>query len=65
SEFRFATAVAAYGQILRGGKYTGNWTYDDVRKLAAASTGNDRFGYRGEFLRLLDLAAALGTRPGR
>ncbi|WP_409559384.1 vWA domain-containing protein [Accumulibacter sp.] len=63
SEFRFATAVAAYGQILRGGKYTGNWDYGDVRKLALANTGSDKYGYRGEFLRLLDLAAALATKP--
>jgi len=65
SEFRFATAVAAYGQLLRGGKYTGSWGYGDVHKLALANTGSDRYGYRGEFLRLVDLAAALATRPGR
>ncbi|WP_291993209.1 VWA domain-containing protein [Candidatus Accumulibacter sp. ACC003] len=63
SEFRFAAAVAAYGQILRGGKYTGTWNYADVRQLAAANIGHDKYGYRGEFLRLIDLAAALGTKP--
>jgi Ca-activated chloride channel family protein len=63
SEFRFASAVAAYGQLLRGGKYTGDWRYADVRKLALANTGSDPYGYRGEFLRLLDLAAALGSKP--
>ena len=63
SEFRFASAVAAYGQLLRGGKYTGDWRYADVRKLALANTGSDKYGYRGEFLRLIDLAAALGSKP--
>ena len=63
SEFRFASAVAAYGQLLRGGKYTGDWRYADVRKLALANTGSDPYGYRGEFLRLLDLAAALASKP--
>ncbi|HRF04581.1 VWA domain-containing protein [Accumulibacter sp.] len=64
SEFRFASAVAAYGQLLRGGKYTGNWSYAEVRQLALANTGSDPYGYRGEFLRLIDLAAALGSKPG-
>ncbi|HSD37590.1 MAG TPA: VWA domain-containing protein [Rhodocyclaceae bacterium] len=62
SEFRFATAVAGYGQLLRGGKYAGQWSYADARALAAGSIGADRFGYRGEFLRLVDLAQALSTR---
>jgi Ca-activated chloride channel family protein len=61
-EMRFATAVAAFGQLLRGGQYTGGWTLADVRALAAANLGPDRFGYRGEFLRLVDLAQALATR---
>jgi Ca-activated chloride channel family protein len=61
SEFRFATAVAGFGQILRGGKYTGQWGYDDVRRLAAGSVAKDRFGYRGEFLRLVDLAKSQST----
>ena len=61
-EMRFATAVAAFGQLLRGGQYTGGWTLADVRALAAANIGPDRFGYRGEFLRLVDLAQALATR---
>lgn len=59
SEFRFATAVAGYGQLLRGGRYTGEWSYADARELAAGSLGRDRYGYRGEFLRLIDLTKSL------
>ena len=62
SEFRFATAVAGYGQLLRGGKYTGNWNYADARQLAIANLGKDRFGYRGEFLRMVDLTQALAMK---
>ena len=62
NEFRFATAVAGYGQLLRGGKYTGNWSYADARQLAAGSLGKDSFGYRGEFLRMIDLTQALATK---
>ena len=62
NEFRFATAVAGYGQLLRGGKYTGNWSYADARQLAVGSLGKDSFGYRGEFLRMVDLTQALATK---
>lgn len=59
ADFRFATAVAGFGQVLRGGRHTGGWTVNDARALAAGSVGEDRFGYRGEFLRLAGLAQAL------
>lgn len=62
TEFRFAVAIAGFGQILRGGRYTGHWTLADARALAATGLGNDRFGYRAEALRLMDLASALSTR---
>ena len=65
NEFRFATAVAGYGQLLRGGKYTGNWSYADARQLAAGSLGKDSFGYRGEFLRMIDLTQALATKENK
>ncbi|MFO1319481.1 MAG: VWA domain-containing protein [Burkholderiales bacterium] len=63
-EFRFALAVAGFGQVLRGGRYTGTWSYGDVRELARGGVGPDRFGYRGEFLRLVDVAQSLATRRG-
>ncbi len=62
NEFRFAAAIAGFGQVLRGGRYTGAWHIADARALAAASTGRDAFGYRAEALRLMDLAGALATR---
>lgn len=62
SEFRFAAAVAAFGQQLRGGKHTAEMSYADIAKLAAESRGADSFGYRGEFLRLVNLAQSLSSR---
>ncbi len=53
---RFAAAVAAFGQILRGGRHTGPYTYDDVIALAQSAKGEDRFGYRAEFVNLVRLA---------
>ncbi|HAF45639.1 MAG TPA: VWA domain-containing protein [Gallionellaceae bacterium] len=61
TEFRFAAAVAAFGQQLRGGAHTGEMGYDDIAKIAAEARGTDAFGYRGEFLRLVHLAQSLST----
>jgi Ca-activated chloride channel family protein len=55
-DVRFSVAVAAFGQILRGQPYTGNYGYDDVVSLAQTARGNDPFGYRAEFLNLVRLA---------
>jgi len=59
-DFRFATAVAGFGQLLRGGKRTGAWTWDDVLGIATAARGKDEFGYRSEFLSLVRMAKISG-----
>jgi Ca-activated chloride channel family protein len=61
NDFRFAASVAAFGQLLKGGAYTGTYTYDDVMKLARNSRGDDPFGYRSEFLQLVNLAKTLSA----
>ncbi len=53
---KFATAVAAFGQILKGGEYTGDFSYDDVIALAQSGKGADKFGYRAEFINMVRLA---------
>ena len=40
-------------------------TLADARALAAGSIGKDKFGYRGEFLRLIDLAKAQATTSAK
>ena len=52
----FSTAVASFGQLLRGDTRLGNWSYDDVLRLAQQGKGEDTFGYRAEFIRLVRLA---------
>lgn len=52
-ETGFATAVASFGQILKGGKYTGSFDYDAVIKMAQATKGADPYGYRTEFIQLV------------
>lgn len=56
---KFATAVAGFGQLLKGGKYTGTYSYDDVINMAVQSKGADEYGYRGEFINLVRLAKSL------
>jgi Ca-activated chloride channel family protein len=68
NEARFAASVAAFGQILRGGRYTGSFGYDDVIALAQGAKGKDEFGYRAEFINLARLAksaAAMEPQPRR
>ena len=59
--FRFSAAVAGFGQLLRGGKFTSDYQYNDVLELARGARGSDAFGYRGEFLSLVNLADSLAT----
>jgi len=61
--FRFSAAVAGFGQLLRGGRYATDIDYDDVANMARNARGEDLFGYRGEFLRLVNLAGSLDNRP--
>jgi len=63
-DFRFAAAVAAFGQQLRGGRYTGVFSFDDILTLAQNARGPDVSGYRGEFQTLVNLAKSLnGLHP--
>ncbi|MCB1593204.1 MAG: DUF3520 domain-containing protein, partial [Alphaproteobacteria bacterium] len=59
---RFATAVAAFGQILRGEVNIVDYKLDDVIALAQDGKGADEFGYRAEFINLVRLAKAFENR---
>lgn len=59
SDFRFASAVAMFGQLLRDSDFKGAATYDKVISLAKTSLDNDEKGYRREFIRLAETAEGL------
>jgi len=60
-DLRFAASVAGFGQLLQGGTWTGNWSYDDALALARGARGDDPHGYRGEFVHLIELAQSLSS----
>src|SRR5262249_18394407 len=45
NDFQFATAVAAFGMLLRNSAHKGAATYGSVLELAQASLGADKEGY--------------------
>lgn len=58
---RFATGVAAFAELLRGGKYSGSMTYDDVLHIVGAARGTDDFGYRMELVQMVRAAKTAGS----
>jgi len=58
-DFKFASAVAALGMILRDSPYKGNATVGSVLELAAAGKGEDKQGYRAEFIELVRMVRGL------
>ena len=59
SDFRFASEVAMFGQLLRDSDFKGTADYDKVIKLAKQGLNNDERGYRREFIRLVEAAKGL------
>ena len=54
SDFRFASAVAMFGQLLRDSDFKGEATYDKVISLAKQGLDHDDKGYKREFVRLVE-----------
>lgn len=60
---RFAASVAGFGSLLSGGRYSSDWTFDDALELARGARSKDLHGYRGEFIRLVELAQSFSEHP--
>ncbi len=60
---RFATAVAGYGELLRGDPYLDKaFSWDTVIDMANGARGKDAFGYRTEFVQLARLAKTAASQ---
>ncbi|NNC72478.1 MAG: DUF3520 domain-containing protein [Sphingomonadaceae bacterium] len=54
-DMAFATAIAAFGQRLRGDTYLGDFDFDDIRRLARSSGRTGDF-WRAQFISLTQMA---------
>ncbi len=59
---QFASAVAEFGMLLRNSSYTANSSYQAVIQRAQNSAYNDQYGYKNEFIGLVQKAASLDNR---
>jgi len=55
----FASSVVEFGMLLRKSKYKENSSYNSVIERAKAAIGTDPFGYRGEFIEIVEKAKKL------
>ncbi|MEZ2248662.1 von Willebrand factor type A domain-containing protein [Microcoleus sp.] len=62
ANFRFAAAVAAFGMVLRDSEYKGTANFDEVLRLASQAKGEDKEGYRADFLRLVESCKTLAAK---
>lgn len=58
----FASAVAEFGLWLSDSQYKGAANLESILERALLNRGDDRFGYRAEFVQLVDLVGLLGER---
>lgn len=62
ADFKFAAAVAAFGQILRDAPKKGPATLEQVVEWGRQGLADDAGGYRTEFLQLVEQARAIRAR---
>ena len=64
-DFRFVSAVAAFGMKLRGSPEAGKISWAEIQNIARGALGNDPGSYRAEFLTLVEKTKQLDNRSGR
>jgi Ca-activated chloride channel family protein len=63
--FRFATAVAQFGMLLRNSEFKGNASYEKVILQANGAIGADKEGYRTEFIKLVQNMQSLAKKHSK
>ncbi|MGM1431181.1 YfbK domain-containing protein [Sphingobacterium lactis] len=58
-DFRFATAVAEFGMLIRNSEYKQDANFDRLVARAKRAKGTDDEGYRAEFIRMAENASSL------
>jgi len=63
NNFRFASAVALFGMLLKDSKFKGDGTWATAKELATNAVGKDPFGYRAQLVWLIESAKTLQAAP--
>ncbi|NLE65115.1 MAG: VWA domain-containing protein [Elusimicrobia bacterium] len=58
-DFAWAASIAEFGMLLRDSEHKGQSSYEDVLKRAKANVGEDKFGFREEFVTLVETAQGI------
>lgn len=61
-DFRWSASVAAFGMLLRESEYIQNFSYDQVVQLAQSAKGEDKEGYRIEFINMAKSFGSIASR---
>ncbi len=61
ADFRFAAAVAMFGQLIRESDFKAEGSYDKVIALAKTALDNDEQGYKREFVRLAETVKGMAN----
>ncbi len=59
--FKFSASVAAFGMLLRDSEFKGDASYKSIMELARDGKGKDYFGYRAEFIQLVEKCGLLDS----
>jgi len=59
NDFVFASAVTEFAMLLKDSEYAGDASYYNVLERARGAKGEDRNGYRAQFVQLVELAKEL------
>nr|MBC8146889.1 DUF3520 domain-containing protein [Bacteroidota bacterium] len=57
--FNFAVSVAEFGMLLRDSEYKENSSFTQVLRIAKQSKGKDEYGYRSDFIKMVETAELL------
>jgi len=55
--FQFSAAVTEFGMLLRNSEHKANASFKQVLKLARSGKGEDKHGYRSQFINLVETAS--------
>ena len=65
ADFKFASAVAGFGMLLRESPHRGTITFPAALEIASSAIGPDKSGDRKQFLELVKQADAILNVPGQ